>query len=49
MKYTKPQVLTTLNAGVVIQSGNDQASKMSLIVPDQLHTPSTTSAYEADE
>lgn len=49
MKYTKPQILSTVRADVAIQSGNVLANKGNPIHVDQLTMPSTTTAYEADE
>ena len=51
MQYTKPNVLTTVNANDAIQSGTDDATKSNpMFVDSAPHPrPSTTAAYEADE
>jgi hypothetical protein len=51
MQYTKPKVLTTVNANDAIQSGTDDAIKSNPTVMDSAPHPrlSTTAAYEADE
>jgi len=49
MKYTKPHVLTTLNANIAIQSGSDASIKSNPRFVDQVQVKSTTAAYPADE
>ena len=49
MRYTKPQVLRTVNADLAIQSGMVEANKHNTLQIDTLQRPSTTAAYEADE
>jgi hypothetical protein len=53
MRYTKPNVLATLDANLAVQTGGDAPNgKNSLQIQDNMTDPnvrSTTGAYEADE
>ena len=51
MRYSKPNVLTTVNATDAIQSGTNDSIKSNPMVLDSAPHPrlSTTAAYEADE
>ncbi len=49
MRYTKPHVLTTLNANVAIQAGTNPQTKSNPTVNDTVFIMSTTAAYPADE
>jgi hypothetical protein len=49
MRYMKPACTSTVKAARTIQSGDDPATKIHPLVPDQAHINSATSAYEADE
>jgi hypothetical protein len=51
MRYTKPHVLTTMDANRAIQTQSDPASGKNISMVDNPHPPtqSTTGAYEADE
>jgi hypothetical protein len=49
MRYTKPHVLSTLNANDAIQAGSDPLTKSNPKVVDSVQIRSTTAAYPADE
>jgi hypothetical protein len=49
MRYTKPNVLSTVNANLAIQAGSNPQTKSNPTVVDSVQIMSTSAGYPADE